>query len=115
MTIPILSFAQALSTLRTWGQLARSLALSQCSVVFSWDPVRRLTTTATPLFNALAKKVNELLDASDCRFSPLADPLRLDFAVHRWLRGNREEAYSDWLAWIVQHLDAATTYGLFNL
>lgn len=31
----------------------------------------------------------------------LDDPLLLDLGMHRWLANEREEAYSDWLAWIL--------------
>jgi len=46
-----------------------------------------------------------LLKESASRFFPrLGDPLdpSLDFGTHRWLKLGREEAYSDWLAWIME-------------
>ena len=38
------------------------------------------------------------------------DPLtgKLDLDSHRWLRGEREESYSDWLAWIIERQDDAS-------
>jgi len=52
-----------------------------------------------------AKLENErlvsLLDRSTEVLSPLSDPLADDFGAHRWLQAKREEAYSDWLAWIL--------------
>jgi hypothetical protein len=45
-----------------------------------------------------------LLEKSNSRFAPLADPLLIDFDLHRWLAEQREEVYSDWLEWVVKQL-----------
>jgi hypothetical protein len=45
-----------------------------------------------------------LLEESDRSLAPLGDPLRVNLGLHRWLRKEREEAYSDWLNWILQQL-----------
>src|SRR5207245_191690 len=29
---------------------------------------------------------------------------RTNFTLHRWLKGDREEAYSDWLAWTLEQV-----------
>jgi hypothetical protein len=47
----------------------------------------------------------ELLEESNKRLEPFGDPLEIDFGAHRWLAADREEAYSDWLQWVVEHLD----------
>jgi hypothetical protein len=39
----------------------------------------------------------------------------LDFGLHRWLEGEREEAYSDWLAWILGHLSASAVFFILKL
>ena len=36
---------------------------------------------------------------------PLRDPLHVDAGLNRWQRNDHEEAYSDWLAWILEQLD----------
>lgn len=36
------------------------------------------------------------------QLAPLGDPLALNVGEHRWLSEDREESYSDWLAWILQ-------------
>ena len=33
------------------------------------------------------------------------DPIDVNFGLHRWLSNKREEAYSDWLAWLLGQLD----------
>jgi hypothetical protein len=50
---------------------------------------------ATQILGALLK------NSSANAFPGLGDPLETDFGVHRWLKGAREESYSDWLAWII--------------
>jgi hypothetical protein len=45
-----------------------------------------------------------LLERSHSLLHPLDDPLLEDFGAHRWLDTDREEAYSDWLAWILSKL-----------
>jgi hypothetical protein len=103
------------TVLRTWGQLGRQLARSRRSVVVGWEPTSRMIKAAAPLFQALAGKLNNLLARSDRLLKPLADPLRTDFGAHRWLSSDREEAYSDWLAWIVQRLQSPAVLGLFAI
>ena len=61
-------------------------------------------------------KLMELLDESDKRFSPLSDPFRLDLAKNRWFLSKHENAYSDWLAWIIEGLaDPELVFSLFDI
>ncbi len=39
----------------------------------------------------------------------------LDFTEHRWVAGHREEAYSDWLAWIIANLNAESVLRVFGV
>jgi hypothetical protein len=49
-------------------------------------------------------------------FPNLGEPLeQLDFTGHRWVAGHREEAYSDWLAWIVSDLTALDILQIFGV
>jgi hypothetical protein len=50
--------------------------------------------------------VRSLLAESNKRLAPLSDPLITDFGLHRWLAQDREEAYSDWLQWVLQQVQA---------
>ena len=56
----------------------------------------------------LESKLTELLSVSDAalRGISLCEPLRVDAGLNRWLKNDREEAYSDWLAWILEQLNA---------
>ncbi|MCR4418726.1 MAG: hypothetical protein QHH27_03285 [Clostridia bacterium] len=42
---------------------------------------------------------------------PLEEPLKMAFPLHRWLAEDREEAYSDWLVWILEQLGSARHVG----
>jgi hypothetical protein len=67
---------------------------------------------------AAHKVLDRLLITSGNSFPRLGDPLdrNLDFGAHRWLRGSREEAYSDWLKWILErHADPRQVLKLFGL
>lgn len=75
--------------------------------MMGWEPVQRIIGAVRQQLEQEGERLDELLDKSDKRLCPLGDPLRVDFGAHRWLRGDREEAYSDWLAWILKGLGSA--------
>jgi hypothetical protein len=54
-----------------------------------------------------AARLRNYLRQSNETLWPLGEPLLIDFGLHRWLKEEREEAYSDWLAWIVAQLSDA--------
>lgn len=100
--------------LRTWAKIGRQMAQSR-SAAPRWEAAHRMIGAAVPLFKALAEELNDLLTASDNLLKPLTDPLRTDFGAHGWLSGEREEAYSDWLKWIVQNLASTDVLRLFAI
>jgi hypothetical protein len=51
--------------------------------------------------------LEDALADSNKTLSPLSDPLELNLGEHRWLSVDREESYSDWLAWILQGMSGA--------
>lgn len=56
--------------------------------------------------------------ASRLLFPGVGDPLSgcLEIGSHRWLAGQREESYSDWLAWIIERQeDPVRVLSLFGL
>jgi hypothetical protein len=59
---------------------------------------------AKPKLAESESQMQRLLDRSDALLAPLRDPLRTGFGLHRWLKGEREEAYSDWLEWSLQQV-----------
>jgi hypothetical protein len=64
-------------------------------------------------FRSLAKREQRhlalLLKKADHQLAPFGDPLRLSIADHRWLdpQREREESYSDWLAWLLTQMESA--------
>jgi hypothetical protein len=62
--------------------------------------------------------ITDLLKTADLRLAPFSDPLRLPFRGNRWLdlRREREESYSNWLAWLLERMDSAEeVLRIFNL
>lgn len=66
-----------------------------------------------------AHRLDGLIEQSSRSFFPgVGDPLsaKLEIGSHRWLAGDREEVYSDWLAWIIgRQDDPARILPLFGL
>jgi hypothetical protein len=75
------------------------------SVAPSWDIVKPLIKASSNLSNLLNNETKKLIEQSNNYFSPLQDPLCLDFSSNRWFAGSREEGYSDWLIWIIGQID----------
>lgn len=104
-----------------WAPVRRIIAA--WSTVFpnksveDWGPVSRIVDSAWAAQSEDRQQLSELLKTSNQLLCPLADPFFADFGLHRWLSGSREEAYSDWLAWIVaEQIDtAADAFELFGL
>lgn len=70
----------------------------------SWDNSRRFIQSGEIFGLECLKRLGTRLEESNAYLAPFEDPLQVDFGVHRWLRREREEAYSDWLAWIVEQI-----------
>jgi hypothetical protein len=58
----------------------------------------------------LESHLTSLLNESDSKLQAisLCDPLLADAGLNRWLKREREEAYSDWLAWILDQFGSAS-------
>ena len=59
---------------------------------------------AEPVLLENSRRLKTLLERSNETLSPLSDPLLEDHGVHEWLSRSREEAYSDWLAWVLKQI-----------
>jgi hypothetical protein len=90
--------------LKKWMQLGAPLRFNRRARSLDWEPAQCLSTAAEPVLRANSHRLKLLLEESNRILSPLADPLLTDYGVHRWLSGSREEAYSDWLAWILKQV-----------
>jgi hypothetical protein len=98
--------------LRTWASLGAGWA----QPVPSWSSVTGMIKAARPAMEAKASQLRSLLKESSAKLAPLGEPLELDLGLHRWLDAEREEAYSDWLAWVVQQAESPSrVFRLFGL
>ena len=71
-----------------------------------WSAVEVLIKAAQPRFMEGSQVLRDLLKHSRDRLK-FTDPLLCDFGIHRWLAEEREESYSDWLAWVLDRLGDA--------
>lgn len=72
------------------------------------DAARREGSQASAEFQQIVRRTAEL-------FPLLGEPLEaLDFSEHRWLGEHREEAYSDWLQWIIGQADPVEVLQVFG-
>ncbi len=70
---------------------------------------RRHAAQATEDFRQTVRRSAEVLPT-------LGEPLAaLNFTEHRWVAGHREEAYSDWLEWIVARLEPQEIMRVFGV
>lgn len=98
-----------------WASLGRSLTVAGHRPSPTWHPVRRLIDASHEMLRADRRRLERLLEESRLQLHPLDDPLALDVGMHRWLASDREEAYSDWLQWILQELSPAQLVRLLGI
>jgi hypothetical protein len=59
---------------------------------------------------------HEIVQRSAGLLSTLGEPLDLlDFTEHRWVAGQREEAYSDWLQWVASQCEPTELLHIFGV
>ena len=92
------------STFHHWAELGRMSRALNPGLEARWKSVKRIISAAEVMRYAQSTRLRSLLQQSSSRLSPLGDPLLSDFDLHRWLVGEREEIYSDWLEWVVKQL-----------
>jgi|HubBroStandDraft_4_1064222.scaffolds.fasta_scaffold1138245_1 hypothetical protein len=91
----------AADILLAWAQLASR----RSPHARAWGPVESMLEAATKEAKKVQSRLRDLLERSDQLLDPLRDPLHVDAGLNRWQRNDHEEAYSDWLAWILEQLD----------
>jgi len=95
------------TTLELWANLYRRGAFRPLSPSGSWQAADELVSVARAADDSARSGLAALLSRSNQAFAPLADPLSVDFGVHRWLSSEREEAYSDWFGWLLDQIKDA--------
>ena len=101
MTASILKHDSAPRILELWSELYWTYGRPFTPNAETWNPATALINAALVTELSAREVLDSVLDDSSRAFSPLSDPLKIDFGTHRWLSSSREEAYSDWLAWIL--------------
>ena len=115
MTDGPLPVAKALQVLQHWAALGQRWQAAHAARPVSWAAVQQMIEAARPLLEGESTRVRRLLEQSAQYLHPCADPLLVDLGTHRWLAEAREEAYSDWLGWVVQCLGTpARVFPLFG-
>lgn len=108
--------ARHVEILKNWS--ARGVdtrGISPCPVV-DWSSAARLIAVARRYMTAERQKLQTLLKQSRDRLKPLEEPFDIDLGLHRWLAADREEAYADWLEWVVSQLpNPQDVYQLFGI
>jgi hypothetical protein len=106
------NYVRLTEALRVWSKLRRHSERKSRS----WNSAHLLARSAKILDQSAQERLQGALARSDAEFLPLTDPLRLNLGAHRWLSADREESYSDWLAWILQGMSgSAEILPLFTL
>ena len=105
---------EAARHLDEWASLGRRFLIAQSREPYpSWNSCSKLIQAASRYSTVRADELRNLLAASQRVLAPLPDPLAARFDLHRWLRNDREEAYSDWLAWLLSELRDGASVGMF--
>lgn len=109
------NYALLAASLLEWQGFKQFYARSSIRAAPNWDAAYRILQSAKALDDYAREHLQEALRSSDDRLVPLCDPQRLNVGSHRWLSTDREESYSDWLAWILQQFEAQAIFSTFGL
>ena len=77
--------------------------------------MQSLIDTVRKYSDAHKEKLVSVVIESNQGLKPLCDPLQAKAGLNRWLSRAREEAYSDWLAWIIEQLKPDQILTLFGI
>lgn len=105
------NYGRLAETIRIWSELH----VSATSKFLSWNSAAILVESAKVLDEYALGHLNQALDDSGKALFPLGEPLKLNLGKHRWLSADREESYSDWLAWILQGISGSEILRLFAI
>jgi hypothetical protein len=111
-----MNYGEAADLIRQWADLSDPIQGATVRFTPDWQAVERMIEAARDLLTIDCEILKYLLTQSDQSLHPLEDPLRTDFGVHRWLASQREEVYSDWLAWVLQQVEKPElVFSLFRI
>jgi hypothetical protein len=107
MTMTAPNYEHLTAVLLEWQDLHGGISSRTPRALPSWEAARQLVDSAQAADTDARTHLSEALRRSSERLAPLRDPLDLNMGDHRWLGADREESYSDWLAWILQGMKSA--------
>jgi hypothetical protein len=87
-----------------WAALGTGAGSEHPQQKTDWRPVAEMVEAAKKTLKVEAERLRSFLARSDQQLQPWGDPLAVDLGTHRWLANEREENYSDWLAWVIEQL-----------
>lgn len=93
-------------SLSNWAAIGRNIR-EPSKIYVRWEKSSGLIVAAFKYANIKAQRLKNLIEKSEQFIYPLQEPLKTNFSLHRWLARDREEAYSDWLAWVFSELKSA--------
>jgi hypothetical protein len=103
---------QATNLLREWERFGVSLTAGQVRHLRSAGEALLLMSEAGNAYGTIRlRHLQSLVRGCEEQLAPVEDPLRTRFGLNRWLAKSREEAYSDWLAWVLQEFRAGGLVG----
>jgi hypothetical protein len=91
--------------LRNWASLGASLRSTHIPAASTWNALRQLIELTRLKLAGDREQLLSLLHQARALLAPLEDPFDMDLGLHRWLDSEREEAYSDWLEWVLAQTD----------
>jgi hypothetical protein len=102
------------NTLQNWARLGVDLRHKPAGVSFS-SAFTALIGYARALREAEFRELGDTIAQSNARLSPLCEPLTQSIGLNRWLARAREEAYSDWLKWLFEQMNAGELINVLDL
>ncbi len=105
----MISYEKCTRVMKAWGKLGQYIRNSQDRNV-DWTPVGKIIKASEKFFYEERIALKDVLKRSNERLGGL-EPLSVDFGGHRWLKEEREEAYSDWLKWVIEQLGRPALVG----
>jgi hypothetical protein len=97
----MISYEKCTRVMKAWGKIGQYIEKSQRNV--DWTPVGKIIEASEKFFTEERGVLADVLKHSNERLGDL-DPFSVDLGGHRWLKEEREEAYSDWLKWVLEQL-----------
>ena len=104
----MISYEKCTRVMKAWGKLGQYIEKSQRNV--DWTPVGKIIKASEKFFTEERVALEDVIIRSNERLGDL-EPFSVDLGGHRWLKEEREEAYSDWLKWVLEQLGRPALVG----